>query len=275
MKEETKQQLIEEAKMEQKLKSRIENEVQRNLNYARKIQLSLLPRFLPKTREYEFASYYSPIEAVGGDIYDVQYVNNNNYIVFYIGDVAGHGIPAALLTIFVKQSLEMFSYYQNKKIVNSPSEVIKKLNKKLIEAKFEGHPQATLFYCVYDINSKMLTYTSTGHPPAVYINNKNEIQFIGQPCLPIGWEPEIKLYEKQIELKNSEKILLYTDGLFEDLKKFTQYKEGFDVIYNIIEKHKTLPIAKLINKIINEREEIKSNTQEDDIAILGFEIKEA
>lgn len=272
MKEAQKQQ-IKDAKTEQKLKTKVEKELQINLNYAKKIQLSLLPRYLSKTSEYEFSAYYAPIETIGGDLYDALYVNDS-YLVFYIADVAGHGIPAAMLTVFVKHSLEVFSYFQDKKMINSPLEVLKKLNKKMIDAKFEGHPQVTMFYCIYEVKTRILTYSSIGHPPAIYIKKNNTIEQIGKPCLPGGWVMEMNLYEKQLELSEGDKIILYTDGLYEDLKKSTGFKDGFDVILNIIEHNKQLPISKLINKIVRERDKIKLKTQEDDIALLGFEIKE-
>ena len=185
-KEENKQQII-EAKIEQKLKSKVEKELQLNLNYAKKIQLSILPKYLPKTKECEFSAYYSPIETIGGDLYDAQLIDNN-YLVFYIADAAGHGVSAAMLMVYIKQNIEMFTYYQNKKVINSPMEVVKKLNIKLISDKFEGHPQVTMFYCVYNISEKILTYTSTGHPQAVYLSKGIPVQSIGQTSMPIGWK---------------------------------------------------------------------------------------
>ena len=84
----------------------------------------------------------------------------------------------------------------------------------------------------------------------------------------------MKYYEEQIKVHDADKIILYTDGLYEDLDNFTESKMGFEIIHKIIYQNQDLPVGKLISKIIEERDKIKSKTQEDDIAILGLEIKE-
>ena len=180
-------------------------------------------------------------------------------------------MPAAMLTVFVRQALEMTSTVLNKKILNSPIQVLKNLNKKLIEANFEGNPQVTIFYCIYSLEERTLTYSSAGHHPAVLLREKkDDLLLFGEPSVPLGWFEDIKFYEEEITLRKNDRILLFTDGLFENLPI---KEDGYEYITNLILKNKNLSLKKLIKKIISEREKISPEEQDDDIAILGFNIK--
>ncbi len=242
----------------------------RNLNYARKIQMALLPKELPSTDRYEFEAYYSPAEIIGGDIYDV-ILYENQYLIFYIADVAGHGVPAAMLTVFVREALKITSTVLNKTILNSPMQVLKELNKKLIDAEFEGSPQVTIFYCIYSLDDKILTYSSAGHHPAVLLRDeRKDLLLLGEPSVPLGWFEDIKFYEEEFTLKENDKLLLFTDGLFENLPGI---EDGYEFINKILVNNKKLSLKKIIKKMVSERNKIANKFQDDDIAILGFNVK--
>ncbi len=255
-----------------KLPYTMEREYKRNLSYAKKIQMSLIPKSFPQTDQYEFSGYYSPTETMGGDIFDIK-VLDDQYIAFYVADVAGHGIAAAMLTVFVKQSIEMTSTVFRRKIINSPKQVIENLNKKLIETNFEGNPQVTIFYCVFDINSLTLTYSSAGHHSSIVIrNNEKNLIYLGKHSLPAGWFENINLYENTFKLKHKDKLLLFTDGIFE-ATGIKDYDGAFKKFTQVIINNRELPIKKLLSKIVGIQKKVDNYIQQDDIAILGLEIK--
>ncbi len=250
----------------------LEKEYKKNLSYAKKIQMSLILKEFPKSDKYEFYGYYLPAETLGGDIFDIK-ILDNQYVAFYIADVAGHGIAAAMLTVFVRQSIEMTSTVFRRNIINSPKQVIDNLNKKLIETKFEGSPQVTIFYCILDIETLTLTYSSAGHHPAVLIRDAEKSPvLIGRPSLPVGWFEKINIYENTFELKQNDKLILFTDGIFE-LMETKDYEEAFNNFTEIIVANKNLTIKKLLSRIVETQKKIGEYTQLDDIAILGLEIK--
>lgn len=249
------------------------NEYERDLSYAKKLQRSLIIDEFPETDIYQFYGEYLPAETLGGDLFDVKVIDDN-YVAFYIADVAGHGIPAAMLTFFVKQSIEMSSIILRKRIVNSPKQVIEKLNKKMIEADFEGSPHVTIFYAVLDLTSLTLTYSSAGHHPAVLLRkNIEEPILIGKTSKPVGWIKDLNVYEDNVELKEDDKVILFTDGLLEVTKI---NKNDYDIAYKkfgeILNQNRNLNIEKLIKNIIKGVIE-KEEPRDDDIAILGLEIK--
>lgn len=264
--------LIREKIRENSDNSILEKEYKRNLSYAKKIQMSLILKEFPKSDKYEFYGYYLPAETLGGDIFDIK-ILDEQYIAFYIADVAGHGIAAAMLTVFVRQSIEMTSTIFRRSIVNSPKQVIDNLNKKLIETNFEGSPQVTIFYCILDVETLTLTYSSAGHHPAVLVRDDEKTPLlIGRPSLPVGWFEKINIYENSFELKQNDKLVLFTDGIFE-LMETKDYDKAFNNFTEIIVANKNLTIKKLLNRIVDTQKKIDDYTQMDDIAILGLEIK--
>ncbi len=249
----------------------LEKEYKKNLSYAKKIQMSLILKEFPKSDKFEFYGTYLPAETLGGDIFDIKQLDDQ-YFAFYIADVAGHGIASAMLTVFVKQSIEMTSTVLRQNIINSPKQVLDKLNKKLLETNFEGNPQVTMFYSILDIKMLSLVYSSAGHHPSVIIRkDKSEPILIGKPSLPLGWFKKIHLYENNTELQKGDKVILFTDGLFETIRE-TNYDKSFNNLIEIIKENRNLPIRKLINKIISIRKKSEEDSQQDDIAVLGVEI---
>src|SRR5262245_29469445 len=80
-------------------------QIDRELELARRIQESFLPRSLPELPRLRFAAAFKPQGHVGGDFYDV-FRLDEHHVAFYVADAMGHGVPASLLTIFIKQTVK-------------------------------------------------------------------------------------------------------------------------------------------------------------------------
>jgi hypothetical protein len=93
------------------------------LRLAGLVQQDFLPTHMPNTDEVQWASIFMPAEWVSGDIYDMVRIDEQ-HIGFYVADVVGHGMPAALLTIFLKQALLMRETYDSNYRIFPPTEVI-------------------------------------------------------------------------------------------------------------------------------------------------------
>ncbi|MHC4187106.1 MAG: PP2C family protein-serine/threonine phosphatase, partial [Planctomycetota bacterium] len=143
------------------------------LRLAGSVQRDFLPTSLPESEKVNWANVFLPAEWVSGDIYDVVRIDEN-HIGFYIADVVGHGIPAALLTIFLKQALIMRQTVDNSYHIFSPKEVMKNLNTRMTTQKFSGYQFATCCYCLLDTMSLELTYSRAGHPYPIRISSDNK-----------------------------------------------------------------------------------------------------
>ncbi|MEL6224069.1 MAG: SpoIIE family protein phosphatase [Cyanobacteria bacterium J06627_8] len=192
------------------------------LNEAAQYVRSLLPAPLVGTVSVD--SRFIPSRELGGDCFDYYWLDPD-YLAFYLLDVSGHGLGAALPSISVQnvlrsQSLPDVNFYQ-------PSAVLKALNE-TFQMNDQNDKYFTIWYGVYNQSRRQLTYASAGHPPAVLIN-KNEKGFyatcLRTPNLPVGMMTDVT-YESDRQVISSESLLyIFSDGVYESFDPSTPLDE--------------------------------------------------
>ena len=187
-------------------------ELDEEMRLASRLQRDFLPRTTPEVDSVSFEVLFQPCGWVSGDLYDVFRLDEKT-VGFYVVDVVGHGMPAALLTIYIKRAL------QTKRIIGkdyeliSPEESLAMLNQDLVGQNL-GHCQfATACYCVLDTRSLELQIGLAGHPcPLLMKKNKSIIELgNGGPLLGVFPEEEYTPWSHQLE--EGDRLLLYSDGL--------------------------------------------------------------
>src|SRR5262249_24920361 len=126
----------------QRLK-RAYQQIDLEMEAARRLQMSFLPQTLPEVGPVRFAVHYRPCGRVGGDFYDV-FRLDENHVGFYIADAMGHGVPASLLTIFHKRGVRGKSIHGKDYRLLPPREVLSRLNRDLIGQKLPEMPFVTM-----------------------------------------------------------------------------------------------------------------------------------
>jgi len=240
------------------------------LRLAGLVQQDFLPTQLPNTEEVQWATAFLPAEWVSGDIYHIVRVDEQ-HIGFYVADVVGHGMPAALLTIFLKQSLVMRETIESNYHVFSPAEVMRNLNAKMTAQKLSGYRFATCCYCLLNTKTLQLTYARAGHPYPIFIRSGQQPEQLEIRGSLLGVFEQAEFIQETIQLHSGDKLLLYSDGAepfigsFSDLTGF-HFKEQFCEI-------KDLPIIELMDRLHELAQNQKVEASEvDDITIVGLEI---
>jgi len=183
----------------------------RELDFASRIQRSLLPETFPRLERFQFAASLRSSGAVSGDFYDIYRLDETHY-GFYVADAIGHGVPAALLTIFVKKGLETRDITADGYRLLPPDEVLTRLNRDILAQRLSGNPFLTLFYAILDVQTGMLSYASGGHPPAICLGADGSVR----PLLSEG--ALIGIFESdfstgRLALAPGDMVALYTDGI--------------------------------------------------------------
>ncbi len=240
------------------------------LRLAGLVQQDFLPTALPHTDEVRWATVFLPAEWVSGDIYNIVRIDEQ-HIGFYVADVVGHGMPAALLTIFLKQSLVMRETMERNYRVFSPAEVMKNLNERMAAQKFSGYQFATCCYCLLNIKTLQLTYARAGHPYPILIRSGQQPEQLEIRGSLLGVFDNVEYIQQTIQLQAGDKLLLYSDGAepfigrFDDLTGF-RFKEQFCQV-------KDLPIVELMDRLGEFAQNQKVDLAEvDDITAAGLEI---
>jgi phosphoserine phosphatase RsbU/P len=179
--------------------------VQRELDTARQIQRSLLPRELPHVRGLDVAVQFVPMSAVAGDLYDFADLGTTK-VGILIADVSGHGIPAALVASMVKLAFSLEAEH-----ADDPARVLSSMNRALCR-QLEG-TFVTAIYVVIDTERSTITAANAGHPPPLVGSATRGVVDIREHGLMLGFAPEASYRNTEIALENGDLILLYSDGL--------------------------------------------------------------
>jgi len=240
------------------------------LRMAGLVQRDFLPSQLPNSDRFHWAAVFLPAEWVSGDFYDVVRIDEQ-HIGFYIADVVGHGVPAALLTIFLKQALVMRKTTANSYRIFSPAEVMKNLNSRLAAQRLSGHQFITCCYCLLNITTLQLTYARAGHPYPVLIRPDRPLQQLQAQGSLLGIFKNAGFDQQTIQLKEGDKLLLYSDGAepfigaFDDLNGFS-----FDEQFVRLRELAIEQLIERFNRIVEGQENKRVGL--DDITAVGLEI---
>ena len=179
--------------------------VQRELETARQIQATLLPRELPQVAGLDLAARYLPMTAVAGDLYDVVSLGPSR-IGILVADVAGHGVPAALVASMVKLA---FSAQADQ--AHDPGGVLSAMNRILcrhVETTF-----VTAIYAVVDTDHRTITFANAGHPPLLVGHSDGTVDESSEHGHMLGFLPEAFYTNDRLELQHGDRVLMYTDGV--------------------------------------------------------------
>lgn len=199
---------VENAYLHEELVS--QREVERDLEVATQIQLSFLPSQTPKIPCYEFADHYESAHHVGGDYFDY-IVLPDGRVAIALGDVAGKGIPAALLMARIS-SLARFH------LLTKPTaaEAVTGLNSEIASSGL-GHRFITFLVAMIDPKVNEITITNAGHLPPLLSNSKGEIRELAKDVagMPLGIVRDQEFRQVKVPFLHGDILTLFTDGVTE------------------------------------------------------------
>jgi serine phosphatase RsbU (regulator of sigma subunit) len=186
-------------------RERIEHELQ----VARLIQQTLLPKSAPELKGYQIAAYYQPAREVGGDFYDFFEVGDGR-LGLVVGDASGKGIPAALVMANTRSVLRTVA--QSGGV--APGQVLEEANE-ILYPDIPANMFVTCFYAILDPKSGRLLYANAGHDLPYLCHGGGDVEELRARGMPLGLMPEMGYEEKEITVRAGESALLYSDGLVE------------------------------------------------------------
>lgn len=243
------------------------------MKMAGAIQRDFLPEGFPDIEGFKWSSVFIPYEWVSGDIYDVQRIDEN-HIGFYTADVVGHGVPAALLTIFITQAITMRETTGEHYKIFSPSEVMANLNSRMIDLKLSGNQFATCCYGLLNLQTRELTYSRAGHPYPVLLDNSNNVTTLQAKGSLLGIFEGTTYEQQTVKLSPGNKLIVFSDGA-EPLTGTTTPDGNFE----LTDEFKNLTRLNA-DKLTAEFEKLAQNTKQntndekfkDDITLLCLEV---
>ncbi|HNF15025.1 MAG TPA: PP2C family protein-serine/threonine phosphatase [Leptospiraceae bacterium] len=256
--------LAEKAEKEREKSEKLLTTIQKELQFAKRIQKKLLPNDMFTYDSLKIRSIYRPMAEVGGDLFDILNLGQGRIRIF-LADATGHGVEAALVTMLIKSELEGI-----KTESESPAALLGTMND-IIHQKYSS--LSLFFSCIaadIDLEKQRLIYASAGHPDQ-YFMSSDSVTALPKTGKLVGVLSSQVYEEKTLDFRPGNRVLLFTDGLFEEFNLHNEeygearilsilkenLREDFDTAVRLIEKD--------LEKFLN------SAPIQDDITIIGIQ----
>lgn len=251
-----------EKKLERELKEK-NKKMSNDLIFAKTLQEKILPqKGVYKNIELDFL--YRPCDMLSGDMFDIYHIDDN-HVGIYISDVAGHGVTASMMTMFVRQTMRAI-----KDDFMSPADTLTELHKRFVDLGLENENYFTMFYGVLDIETNEFKYSNAGHNCIPILFNDEKTELMKLRGFPISYLfNEIHYVEDVVQLQSGDKVLLYTDGITE-MENLKKEQFGLEGVVRVIEESK----GNILNDINREVKQFRWGDHEDDYAVVLMEVLE-
>jgi serine phosphatase RsbU (regulator of sigma subunit) len=236
----------------------------KELEDARKLQLSILPKTFPQFVNIDIAARMRTATEVGGDYYDY-HISNDGTVTIIIGDATGHGTKAGIMTTLVKSLFDTMAHtFFIPDFFNHCTRIIKKMN----------FGNLFMALAIVKIKSYRLVSSSAGIPPILYYNSvKKEVEEIILKGMPVGAVNDFSYQQQTKDIKPGDTILLLTDGF---LEMFNIKKEMFEIeqVKEAFLKTAEKTPDEILDNLFNIAESWQKDViQEDDITFVVIKIK--
>jgi len=251
------------AKMRAIERDRERKQLEKDLALATEIQHSFLPDVLPSTALLTLASHYRPARNIAGDFYDV-FERKEGEFYFVVGDVAGKGVPAALLMAQAISMLRLIVYPGM-----SPADALARWNTRLCARAIRGMFITAILGRIIP-NERVIEFAAAGHlPPLVRLADRSVEQPSISAAPPLGIIRDQTYEVNQIRLLPRSHIIFYTDGLIESFNASRQILSLDQVIQVLSEPAESSAalVAALIEAEAEHRGEVPPH---DDLTILAI-----
>ena len=235
------------------------DKLHQELEESQEIQAALMPKALPEIAGFDIAVAWRPARAVGGDYFDVMKFSER-HTALCIADVAGKGMPAALMVSNVQAVLKSLA-----SAAVAPGELCFKVNS-IICGNSVSRRFITCFYALLDTQSRKLSYTNAGHCPPMLIRDGNcERMNEGGPVL--GVFPDHYYFQADIDLQRGDCLVLFTDGVTE-ARNASGREFGEDRLQELLTSGHQLRAAELRDRIMAEVNEFSDGEVYDDATLM-------
>jgi sigma-B regulation protein RsbU (phosphoserine phosphatase) len=264
--------------VEEELRS-LNQRIRQDLERAAGLQASLLPRSVPRVPGVRFEWIFEPCDELAGDLFNI-FRLDEEHVGFYLLDVSGHGLVAALLSFALGRLLSplpdqssLLKRYSNSERGNTlarPVEVADILN---LQFPFSDKTQQyfSLFYGIYNFKSRLLRYVSAGHSGFAYLPAGGKAAIRALPSYPIGFHETPHYSEQRLRLAPGDRVYLYSDGIVEALDGSGQ-QFGNERFLKTLEASSGVSLRRSLDTLLATVRDYSSGIQRsDDMSILALE----
>jgi sigma-B regulation protein RsbU (phosphoserine phosphatase) len=241
------------------------------MRLAARLQQDFLPKALPQIGTVHFHTLFRPAGYVSGDLYDVMRLDED-HVGFYMADAVGHGMPAALLTMFIKNALVTKEITPTGYRLLPPGQTMGRLNDALVSQNLSYATFATAIYGVINTKTLQLSFSRGGHPSPILLRAEDTMQNLaGGDGSLLGIFAGEPFADTTVQLQQGDRLFVFTDGIEvafadEDLKDTQRWREE---LYN----RRHLTTEQLLSEFADHIDKESGSIQpKDDLTIIAVEV---
>ena len=239
---------------------------EREVAEARSIQQGLLPKTIPQQQGYEIAGTWQPALTIGGDYYDVLAFDETT-LGLCIADVAGKGLPAALLMSNLQAAVRGLAAPSL-----SPDGLCQRLNS-LVCHNTGSDRFITFFYAQLDGPSRVLSYSNAGHNPPIVLRRDGSHERLHAGGAVLGVFPQQSFALGRSQLAPGDRVILFTDGVTEAYAEDGE-EFGDARLLRLVQEHRAAAPAELQQKILAAAGDFSRGQWHDDATLLVLAVQE-
>ncbi|MCS6880504.1 MAG: SpoIIE family protein phosphatase [Oscillochloridaceae bacterium] len=229
------------------------------MELARRVQVDLLPRTLPRIDGLEIYAESRPARQVGGDFYDF-IVEPGRPFIFVVGDVTGKGISAALLMTMTRTAIHSKSQFMP---FPTPESVMRQSNEDLYDDFTRVGVFATAFVGQYEVGRQQIIYANAGHAPVIYRPLDGEAVLLRAESTALGILPEAHCRNQSLRLVPGDLLVVATDG-FSDMRDANEATFGIQRLLELVDRLHHLAPRELALALFEEVERFGQGREQDD-----------
>jgi sigma-B regulation protein RsbU (phosphoserine phosphatase) len=219
--------------------------IAQDLETARHIQRNLLPSHtgqFPGNISFDYA--YIPCDEVGGDFFDIFQINESK-LLFYIIDVAGHGVASALVTVFTKIFFSIHS-----KDTHDPAKLLGMLNQQFFRDRL-SEKHIIVFVGILDLEQDLLTWSSAGQSVSPILYTVEHEEALSMRSFPIGLVENSTYTDAQAVVRPGTSLLMYSDGVTDILLQNGTPVLEEQALLQYIHAHKYMDNQSMVNSLLS------------------------
>jgi sigma-B regulation protein RsbU (phosphoserine phosphatase) len=232
---------------------------QREVEEASLIQRGLLPTAIPQVGGVQLAVAWQPAYGVGGDCFDT--LAFGQVLGISIADIAGKGLPAALLMSNLQAAVRAFAQDST-----SPSSICASVNRLLCRNMAPGR-FATFCYARIDVGNSRITYSNAGHNPPLLVRANGTVEKLSGGGMVLGVFPDVAYEQLELRLEACDRLVFYTDGISEALGADGE-EYGDDRLADTAARSRTLDAAGLKDALMDDVTRFTDGKFQDDATLI-------
>jgi sigma-B regulation protein RsbU (phosphoserine phosphatase) len=235
-------------------------EKNRERSEARETQQRLLPAKRSQVCGFDVLAFSQPVDEIGGDYFDALLVGEDAAAVC-VADVAGKGIPAALVMANIQASVRSLAQR-----APGPAWLCRELNGMMLK-NTRADRFVTFFYAVLNSTDGKLRYTNAGHVPPILVHDDGSIERLDEGGMMLGVFPDVQYRETEIEFRRGDRLVVVTDGITE-AENSQEEQFGEERLLSLVREHRDLPSAQLQRLLLDKVGSFTGGSLQDDATLM-------